>query len=97
MKAKNNISEIQEIGSYLDNMKNPKINETIWALVGFENNIVKGLIVKVSNIDNKGASNTYIDIESDGHKYHINIDQIFDHIPEKVEKQDIYGRYTKWQ
>lgn len=73
------------------------MNEEVWALIGFENNIVEGSITKITNIDNKGASNTYVDIKSNGSRYHINIDQIFDHMPEKIKKQDTYGTYTAWQ
>jgi len=83
--------------TYLDNKKIPKINEKVYALVGFENKIVNGKIVSVNNIDNKGLSNCYLDIDVSGKKYHVNISQIFNHKPKKVQIKDEYGFVTVWR
>lgn len=58
----------------------------------------KGKVTLVTNIDNKGLANTYIDIETDkGTKYHASIGQVFDHKPKQVKKTDQYGEVTVWE
>ena len=84
-------------GSFLDNQKLPKVGQTLYALVGFDRKVVKGKVIKLSNIDQKGLSNTYLDIDSNGKKYHIDISQVFDHKPKQVKTKDEYGDVTIWE
>lgn len=84
-------------GSFLDNQKLPKEGQTVYAIVGFNNKIVKGKVTRLTNIDNKGLSNTYLNIDVNGKNYHLSIDQIYDHIPKKVKIKDEYGETTIWE
>ena len=84
-------------GNYLENKKIPKEGETVYALIGFDKKVVKGIIKRVSNIDNKGLANTYLDIDVKGKNYHIDISQIYDHKPKKVKVKDQYGETIIWQ
>ena len=84
-------------GSYLDNKKMPKEGDTVFALVGFDRKVVKGTITKISNIDQKGLSNTYLDLNVNGKNYHLDISQIYDHKPKQMKKKDEYGEVTVWE
>lgn len=84
-------------GSYLDNKRMPKEGDTVYALVGFDRKVVKGKVMKVSNIDQKGLANTYLDIDVNGKNYHLDVSQIFDHKPKKVKTKDEYGEVTIWE
>lgn len=95
MRLKRYITEAK--GSYLDNKKMPKEGQEVYALVGFERKIVKGKIRKLTNIDNKGLANTYLDINSGGKNYHVDISQVYDHKPKQVKTKDEYGDVTIWE
>lgn len=84
-------------GSFLDNKKVPKDGQMVYAVVGFDQKIVKGKVLKTSNIDKKGIANTYLDIDVNGKTYHVDISQIFDHKPKKVKVKDEYGEVTIWE
>lgn len=98
---RNNMRFLQYInegsGSYLDNKKMPKEGQEVYALVGFERKVVKGRLKKISNIDNRGLANTYLDIDVKGKNYHISIDQVYDHKPKQVKTKDEYGEVTVWE
>ena len=95
MKFKQYLNEVK--GSYLDNKKLPKEGENVYALVGFNRKIVKGKIKKVSNIDQKGLANTYLDLDVNGKNYHLDISCIYDHKPKKVKTKDEYGDVIIWE
>lgn len=95
MRLYNYINEAK--GSYLDNKKMPKEGDTVYALVGFDKKIVKGKIIKINNIDNKGLANTYLDLDANGKTYHTDISQIYDHKPKQVVKRDEYGEVKVWE
>lgn len=102
MQQKQNINHktrgIEMKGSYLNNGKTPKKDETIYVLVGFDRKVVKGKIIKTNNIDNRGLANTYLDIKlADGRNYHTDISQIYDHKPNQVKITDEYGDVTVWE
>ena len=82
--------------NYLNQNKVPKINDKVYALVGFDACIIQGTISTITNIDNKGLSNTYVDIQTGNLKYHVNIGCIFDHLPIKITIQDDYGKLQVW-
>jgi hypothetical protein len=84
-------------GSYLENKKMPKEGDIVYFLQGFNQKVMKGKIVNVTNIDKKGLANTYVDVESGGKNYHNNIHQIYDHKPKKVIKTDDYGEVKIWE
>lgn len=85
---------LESEGSYLDKKKTPKEGDLVYFLHGFNNEIKRGKIIKLSNIDNKGLANTYMDIEGG---YHTSIDRIYDHKPKKVKVKDEYGEVTVWR
>jgi len=89
-------------GNYLKNKKMPKVGERVWFLKGQMSpfKVGKGKIIAVTNIDRRGLSNVYVDIEeSDGNKknYHCNIMQLFDHRPKYIEKTDEFGKTYIWE
>lgn len=86
-------------GSFLDNKKIPKENQVVYFLSGsiapFK--ILKGIIKSITNIDQKGLSNTYFDIESNNKLFHVNIGSVFDHKPKQIEIEDEFGKIKIWQ
>lgn len=96
MRLKRYITEAK--GSYLDNKKMPKEGQEVYVLSGqMADKVVKGKIRKITNIDQKGLSNTYFDIEANGRNYHVNIAQVYDHKPKQVKTKDEYGDVTIWE
>ena len=95
MRFKNYLQESN--GSFLDYNKLPREGQTIYAVVGFDQKIVKGVVKKISNIDRKGLANNYMDIDVNGKNYHIAINQAYDHKPKKVKVTDEYGETTRWE
>ncbi len=95
-----NIKIISSKGSYLENKKLPKEGDIVYFLFtkkdSLDQKIAKGKIERVNNIDNKGLSNTYLDINSGGRNFHVNIDQVFDHKPKYTELEDQFGKFKKW-
>ncbi len=89
--------ERKDKGSYLDNVKMPKVGDTVWFLKGFNLVPTKGEISTVTNIDQRGLANTYMDIKHGGSIAHVSIDLVYDHKPKKVKKQDQYGELTVWE
>ena len=83
-------------GSYLENKKMPNINDTVYALVGFDQKIITGKVIRITNIDKKGLANNYMDIVDGKKKWHTSIDVVFDHKPKKIKVKDEYGEITKW-
>lgn len=99
-KSKKKVSEEylnEKKGSFLDNKKLPKEGQKVWALVGFDRKIVQGTVKKLSNIDQKGLANTYLDLDVKGKNYHLDISQIYDHKPKQVKTKDEYGEVTIWE
>lgn len=87
----------EETGSFLDNKKIPKLNQNVWFLSGMFGDIPKkGKVLDISDIDRKGLSNTYLEIETSKEKKHVNIMLVFDHKPKKTKIKDEYGELTKW-
>ena len=85
-------------GSFLDNKKIPKEEQNVWILSGtFADKPEQGIIKISYNIDRKGLSNTYLDVETKKGIKHLNIAQIFDHKPKKIKVKDEYGEITKWE
>jgi len=84
-------------GSFLQNKKMPKEGQEVYALIGFDKKIVKVKILRLTNIDNKGLANTYMDVTDGKKNYHINIDAIYDHKPKLVTKTDEYGEVKVWE
>ncbi len=79
-------------------MLNLIINQRVWILAGqFADKPMQGIILSVSNIDNKGINNTYCDIKTEYGLKHTNINQIFNHKPKRVIKKDCFGNYTTWE
>ncbi len=95
MKLKQYLNETK--GSFLDNKRIPKQGQAVYALVGFERKVVKGTVTKLSNIDQKGLANTYLDINAKGKNYHVDISQVYDHKPKQVKTKDEYGEVTIWE
>ena len=83
-------------GSYLENGKTPKENDKVYTLVGFDQKIIKGKIIRITNIDNKGLANNYMDIDDGQKKWHVSIDVVFDHKPKKIKVRDEYGETSRW-
>lgn len=78
-------------------MKMPKEGEVVWFLSGQVNQKpMNGTVVRITNIDRKGLSNTYMDIEVDGVVHHVNIAQVFDHKPNLRTVKDEYGETKRW-
>ncbi len=84
-------------GSYFDNKKLPREGDNIFFLYGFNNEIKRGTILLISNIDRKGLGNTYFDIESNQRIFHVPINSIFDHRPKLVTKEDLFGKVKVWE
>lgn len=98
MKFKKYLTEAKSRGSYLDIEKIPKEGENVYAVVGFNQKIIKGKIVNITDIDRKGFSNTYVEVEDkNGKKYKLAINQIFDHKPKKEIIKDEYGETKVWR
>lgn len=88
-------------GSFLKNNKFPRINQNVWFLTTnehFKEEIMQGKVIKISNIDNRGMGNSYIDIEvkDSKDKKHIPIIHVFDHKPKKKEIVDEFGKVKIW-
>jgi hypothetical protein len=97
MKRYISLKETKNTGSYLDNIQLPKEGQIVYFLKGqIAAKPIKGKIVTITNIDKKGLSNTYLDIEVNSRIYHTNISQVFDHLPKYQELSDEYGSYKKW-
>ena len=86
-------------GSYLQNNRMPKVGEKVWILAGQMSpyKVVEGKITMVSNIDQRGLGNTYVDVAGkDGKTHHINVSMLFDHKPKRVKVTDQFGETTVW-
>ena len=84
-------------GSFLDNKNLPKLNQKVWFLSGmFGDKPEQGTIIRITNIDNKGLSNTSVDLKTPKGEKHVNIMLIFDHKPQKHKVNDEYGEVSKW-
>lgn len=84
--------------SYLDYGKMPDTGDVVWFLGGqMADKPMKGTVLAINNIDQKGLANTYMDIDSKGKKYHVNIAQVYDHMPKRIKKKDEYGDVTVWE
>ena len=96
IKLKDLLTEFNK-GSFLDNKILPKLNQNVWILSGQFGDIpLQGIIKNISNIDKKGLSNTYVDVQTKKGIKHVNIDQIFDHKPIKTKIKDKFGVTSKW-
>jgi hypothetical protein len=87
-------------GSYLDNKLLPKEGAIVFVLVGSMSpfKVMKGKVSTLSNIDNKGLNNTYMDILLDNGKInHVHISMVFDHKPKQEKVTDEYGETTVWR
>jgi len=88
-------------GNLLENNIMPEVGMEVWALIGskrtFRDIPKKGVIKRVSNIDNRGLGNTYCDIDINGENRHQPIICIFDHKPKYVEIEDCFGKVKIWQ
>lgn len=87
---------LEREGSFLGNNKLPKEGQSVWALVGFDRKPVQGTIISITNIDKKGLANTYLDLQVKNKKYHVNINDIFDHKPKQKKITDEFGEVTVW-
>jgi exosome complex RNA-binding protein Csl4 len=97
MKFKQYLIEIKK-GSYLDIKRLPKEGDKVYAVVGFNQKIIQGTIVDITNIDRKGFANIYVEVEDkNSKKYHLAINQIFDHKPKKETIKDEYGETKVWR
>ena len=84
--------------SLLFNNKTPKIGDCFFALVGFNPRVIHGKVINVTNIDNKGISNTYVDLKDNtGQNLHVNIMCLYDHKPELIEIEDEFGTVKIWE
>jgi len=86
-------------GSYLDQNKTPYKKDKIWVMtakIGIGSPQI-GVIHRITNIDNKGLSNTYLDILVGNKILHVNIMLVYDHKPKKVKITDICGEIVKWE
>jgi len=92
-------SLIENDGSYLEKKKMPKEGETVYALLSMPTKIIKAKILRITNIDNKGLGNTYMDVQELGTNktLHLSIDQIYDHKPKQTEIEDEYGKVKVWK
>ena len=93
MKTKQHKSQ----GNFAENQTLPRNNQLIYAVIGFDQKVTKGRVQKTTNIDNKGIANTYVDVIVNDKNYHLSINQVYDHKPEKVIVNDIYGAVTIWE
>lgn len=84
-------------GSYLQNNQKPKNSDSIYFLYGFNNEVKKGTVLFSTDIDNKGLSNVYIQIQSKDGQYHIAISSVYDHKPVQIEKEDEFGKIKVWE
>lgn len=84
-------------GSYLQNNQKPESNSNVYFLHGFTNEIKKGIVLFTTNIDNKGLSNVYVQIQGKTNQYHITISNVYNHKPVQIEKKDIFGKVKVWE
>ena len=95
--GKNKMETIK--GSCLDINTLPKPGDKVWAMtskIGI-GDPREGIVIRDMNIDNKGLSNTYLDIEIEGKNHHLNIMLVYNHLPKMVRIEDDYGEVTIWE
>ncbi len=95
-------TKTKETGSLCENGRLPKVGQAVWALVTIGRTIEekprRGYVMSVTNIDNRGLSNTYCDIGlASGKRVHVSISQIYGHKPKMVEIVDEYGPVSVWR
>ena len=79
-------------------MINFKVNQKVWILAGqFADTPMKGIVVSINNIDNRGYHNTYCDAKTSTGLKHVNITLMFTHKPKQVIDEDCYGTFTTWK
>lgn len=85
-------------GSYLDNQKLPKEGDVVYVMTSRLGigNPKKGIVKNITNIDNRGLSNTYLDIDVNGSLRHVNLMLVYDHKPKQVTKKDEFGEIKTW-
>ena len=91
------MAKVLEQGSLLDNDMLPVYGMDVWAVVGFEQKVVKGTVTLVTNIDNRGLGNTYVDIDVNGKRWHTPVNTLYSHRPHLVEVTDCYGTTKVWR
>lgn len=84
-------------GSFLDKGALPEDGQAVFCVVGFDQKVVKGIVQKSTNIDNKGLANTYVDVIASDKTYHVAINQVYDHEPCKVVVEDEFGKLSVWK
>lgn len=83
-------------GSFYEQQRVPYIGETVWLLDHLAGKATQGTVTMVSNIDNRGLSNTYIHVSTPQGGLHSNIASVFDHKPRRQTRTDEFGEFKAW-
>lgn len=86
------------LGSYLDQGRVPHPGDVVWLTptLGGNKTPLRGEVLAVSNIDNRGLGNAYVDVATSHGNRHVPISTVFDHRPRRVKVSDAMGETTVW-
>lgn len=92
------------VGSCFDLGYEPTEGAQVWIMVRpsedcLEDIPMRGVIVRRSNIDERGLGNTYFDVrlcDGSSRTFHLPINVIFDHEPQYTRFEDRLGPFHKW-